>query len=186
MRNVILVSGFNGVPKIYEYFKQELETKGYKVFIPDCPLRDEITWDGYRRALDALNDKFDGSIIVAHSIGCAMSVKYVAESNVKPFAYISLVGFAQPFETPNRPDLDKGVAETTVHTNTGKRFAELVANRFSIYSDNDHIVPMELLEEFPMIINSKAVFIPGIGHMGKKIGLEKLPEVIDIIEKLDN
>ncbi len=45
---------------------------------------------------------------------------------------------------------------------------------------------MELLEEFPMVINSKAIFIPGIGHMGKKIGLEKLPEVIDIIEKLDN
>ena len=184
MRNVILVPGFNGVSIIFRWFEKELGAKGYNVIIPDCPLREEITWAGYKAALDKIKDKFEDSIIIAHSIGCAMSVKYVAENDLKPFAYISLAGFGQPFETPNRPDLDKGVAETTVHAGTGKHFAELTQNRFSIFSDNDHIVPRELLEEFPLIIRSKAIEIPNIGHMGSKSGLEEFPEVIDIIEKL--
>ena len=184
MRNVILVPGFNGVSIIFRWLEKELSTKGYNVIIPDCPLREEITWAGYKAALDKIKDNFEDSIIIAHSIGCAMSVKYVAENNLKPFAYISLAGFGQPFETPNRPDLDKGVTETTVHVNTGKHFAELTPNRFSIFSDNDHVVPRELLEEFPLIIRSKAIEIPNIGHMGSKSGLEEFPEVIDIIEKL--
>ena len=54
--------------------------------------------------------------------------------------------------------------------------------RHSIYSDNDHIVPFELLEEFCQDIDSEAMLIKNIGHMGKKSGLEELPEVIKIID----
>ena len=43
MNNVILVPGFNGAPIIYEWFKNELTAKGYKVTILDTPLRDAIT-----------------------------------------------------------------------------------------------------------------------------------------------
>jgi predicted alpha/beta hydrolase family esterase len=184
MRNVILVPGFNGVSVIFRWFEKELNAKGYNVIITDCPLREEITWAGYEDALNKIKDKLDDSIIIAHSIGCAMSVKYVAESNTKPFAYISLAGFGHPFVTPERPDLDKAVAETEVLQDTGKKFAEIVPNRFSLFSNNDHVVPRELLEEFPQIIAAKAIEIPNVGHMGSKSGLEKFPEVTDIIESL--
>ena len=185
MRNVILVPGFNGVSTIFHWFEKELSAKGYNVIIADCPLREEITWAGYKAALDKIKDKLNDSIIIAHSIGCAMTVKYVTSTeDITPFAYISLAGFNHPFETPNRPDLDKAVLETEIHSNIGRQFAEIVPNRFSIFSDNDHVVPRELLEEFPLVINSKAIEIPNVGHMGSKSGLEEFPEVIEIIEKL--
>ena len=184
MRNIILIPGFNGVSNIFRWFEKELSAKGHNVIIADCPLREEITWAKYKAALDKIKDQLDDSIIIAHSIGCAMTVKYVTENKVKPYAYISLAGFGRPFETPNRPDLDKAVLETTIHTNVGKQFAEIIPNRFSIFSDNDHVVPRELLEEFPIIINSKAIEIPNVGHMGSKSGLEEFPEVIEIIKKL--
>ena len=184
MNNVILVPGFNGAPIIYEWFKSELTAKGYKVTILDTPLRDAITWKGYEEAFDKIKDLLPDSIIVAHSIGCAMTVKYLAANDIRAKAYISLAGFPRAFETPNRPDLDKGVLETTFDDNTGRHFAELVENRYSIFSDNDHIVPRELLEEFPMMIRSQAIFIPNVGHMGRKAGLTEFPEALEIIERI--
>jgi len=41
------------------------------------------------------------------------------------------------------------------------------------------------LENFPKLINAKPLLIPNIGHMGKKSGLETLPEVLDIIESIN-
>ena len=63
------------------------------------------------------------------------------------------------------------------------KIVNLINEKYSIYSDNDHIVPFKILKEFSFAIDSKPIFIPGIGHMGKKVGLEELPEVIDLILK---
>ena len=47
MQNVLLIHGFNGIPKVFEYFKTELGKKGYNVIMPDFPVREEITIEGY-------------------------------------------------------------------------------------------------------------------------------------------
>lgn len=47
MKNVLLIHGFNGIPKIFEYFKNILEEKGYNVIMPDFPVREEITIEGF-------------------------------------------------------------------------------------------------------------------------------------------
>lgn len=184
MKNVILAPGFNGVSIIFQWFERELTKMGYQVTILDCPMREKITWEGYKNAYDKIKDKLDDSIIIAHSIGCAMTVKYVSANSIKPFAFISLAGFGQPFETPNRPDLDIAVLETNISKETGNTFAEKVKHRYSIFSDNDHVVPRKLLEEFPFIIKSQAIEVPNVGHMGSKSGLTEFPEVIDIIKSL--
>lgn len=67
-----------------------------------------------------------------------------------------------------------------------EKFISLVKARYSIYSDNDHIVPFEILQEFTKIIDSKDMLIEGIGHMGKKSGLESLPQVIEIINNIED
>jgi len=47
MKNILLVHGFNGIPKIFLYFEEELKEKGYNVIIPDFPTKADITLDGY-------------------------------------------------------------------------------------------------------------------------------------------
>lgn len=49
--------------------------------------------------------------------------------------------------------------------------------------DSDHLVPLELLEEYCKDIESVSIPMKDIGHMGKKSGLEKLPKVLELIEK---
>ncbi len=68
--------------------------------------------------------------------------------------------------------------------NEKENFINLVKERWSIYSNDDHIVPYSILEEFPKMINSHPMLIKGIGHMGKKNRLETLPQVIEIIDNI--
>ena len=41
-KNILLIHGFNGIPKIFYYLKKELETQGYNVIIPEFPIREKI------------------------------------------------------------------------------------------------------------------------------------------------
>lgn len=53
---------------------------------------------------------------------------------------------------------------------------------FDFDSDNDHIVPFEVLEKYSKIIDSEPILIKNIGHMGKKSGLETIPEVLELVD----
>lgn len=185
MKNVMLIHGFNGIPKIYDYFKEVLSEKGYNVIIPEFPTRTDITIDGFFQVFDKYKNYFnDELIVIAHSIGNAMFVKYISKNNLNVRLYISLAGFGEPFITEGREDLNNAIAPTEISNNEKEKFINLVKERWSIYSNDDHIVPYSILEEFPKMINSHPMLIKGIGHMGKKSGLETLPQVIEIIDNI--
>lgn len=184
MKNVLLIHGFNGIPKIFVYFKTELEKKGYNVVMPDFPVREEITVDGYFEVFDKYKDIFNNNLIViAHSIGNAMFIKYISENNLLVGEYISLAGFSKDFYNEGKDVLNEKVKLAVLSTQEIKFTKESINERYSIYSKDDHIVPYDLLKEFSKEINSESISIDGIGHMGKKSGLEELPKVIDIILK---
>ncbi len=187
MKNVMLIHGFNGVPKIYTYFKEKLEEEGYNIIIPEFPTKTNITIDGFFKVFDKYKAYFNNELIViAHSIGNAMFIKYISKNNLNVGLYISLAGFAKAFITEGREDLNTAIAPITISMEEKEKFISLVKARYSIYSDNDHIVPFEILQEFTKIIDSKDMLIEGIGHMGKKSGLESLPQVIEIINNIED
>lgn len=182
MKNVLLIHGFNGIPKIFEYFKIELEKIGYNVFIPKFPVREEITVEGYFKIFDKYKDIFNSNlIVVAHSIGNPMLIKYISKNNCSIKKYISLAGFSKDYYNEGKDVLNEKVKLTILNQKELDDAKRLINNKYSIYSKDDHIVPYEILEEYSKEINSKSISIDGIGHMGKKSGLEELPEVIDII-----
>lgn len=183
MKNVMLIHGFNGIPKIYEYFKEILSKRGYNVIIPEFPTRTDITIDRFFQVFDKYESSFNNELIViAHSIGNAMFIKYIAKSNLNVGMYISLAGFGEPFITEGRDDLNNTISPTSISNDEKEKFVNLVKERWSIYSNDDHIVPYTILKGFPKMINSHPMLIEGIGHMGKKSGLETLPQVIKIID----
>ena len=59
--------------------------------------------------------------------------------------------------------------------------AENVKFKISLYS-NDHLIPEELLKNFSKKINSKLYYIENKGHFGRKMGLQELPELIEILK----
>lgn len=182
MKNVLLIHGFNGIPKVFNYFKEELENKGYNVLLPNFPVREEITIDRYFKVFDEYREFFNDDLIaIAHSIGNSMFIKYISQKNYKIGKYISLAGFSKAYYNEGKDVLNEKVKLTILTGKEREDAIELINERYSVYSDNDHIVPFELLESYCADIRSKPILIKNIGHMGKKSGLETLPEVIDLI-----
>lgn len=185
MKNILLIHGYNGIPLIFSYFKEELEKRGYNVIIPEFPRKTDISIEGFFEIFNKYKKYFNNElIVVAHSIGNPMFVKYVSKNNFNIGAYISLAGFGRPFITEGRDDLNSVISLIKIDNIEKEKFTKLVRNKYSIYSDNDHIVPLELLEEFSSDISSESILIEGIGHMGSKSGLDKLPKVIEIIDNI--
>lgn len=184
MKNVLLVHGFNGIPKIFEYFKEELEKNDYNVIMPEFPVREEITVEGYFNVFDSFRNYFNEDLVaVAHSIGNPMFIKYISQNEFKIGKYISLAGFSKDFFNEGKDVLNEKVKLTILTEKELNDAKVLINEKYSIYSDSDHLVPLELLEQYCSDIKSVAIPMKDIGHMGKKSGLEKLPEVIDLIVK---
>lgn len=182
MKNVLLIHGFNGKPQIFYYFKKELEKQNYNVILPDFPIRDEITVEEYFTVFDKYQSYFNKDlIVVAHSIGNPMFIKYISKNKLIIGQYISLAGFSKDYYNEGKDVLNEKVKLAILTKKEKNDAKKLILKRHSIYSDNDHIVPFELLEEFCQDIDSETILIKNIGHMGKKSGLEELPKVIKII-----
>ena len=182
MKNVLLIHGFNGIPILFEYFKNELEEKGFNVITPNFPEREEITIEGYFSILDKYKDIFNNDLtVIAHSIGNPIFIKYISKNKYKIDKYISLAGFSKDFYNEGKDVLNEKVKLTVLNKAELEDAVNLTTTRYSIYSKDDHLVPYSILKEFSEEIKSKAISIDGIGHMGKKSGLEELPEVIDIV-----
>lgn len=182
VKNVLLIHGFNGTPKIFDYFKQEFEKQNYNVILPDFPVREEITVEKYFNVFDRYQSYFNKNlIVVAHSIGNPMFIKYISKNNLNIGQYISLAGFSRAYYNEGKDVLNEKVKLTILTKKEKDDAKRLILKRNSIYSDNDHIVPFDILEEFCQDIDSEAMLIKNIGHMGKKSGLEELPEVIKMI-----
>lgn len=182
MKNIIMIHGYNGVPKIYNWLKENLEQRQYSVIIPEFPTQEGVIYDKWKEVFDKYSNYIsEDTIIIAHSIGNEFIIKYLVENNISIKLYIGLAGFANAFETEGKDDLNRAVKDFLVTEKEIQNFIGLVDKRNCIYSDNDHVVPIEILEEYPKKIKGKSMLIRGIGHMGKKSGLEKIPEVLDII-----
>ena len=182
---ILLVHGYNGIPKIFNYFKNTLEENGHEVVMPSFPTQTDITQDRYFTVFNKYKDKIDkNTIIIAHSIGNVMALKYLFANNISIRGYISLAGFGEPFINEGRDDLNGVIAPLRLTDEELTEIPMLIGEAYSIYSDNDHIVPFDVLKKYPRIIGAKDCPISGIGHMGSKSGLEELPEVIDIVKNI--
>ena len=182
---IFLIHGYNGIPKIFEYFKDKLSSKGFEVTMPSFPTQTDINQERFFAVFNKYRDKInENTILIAHSIGNIMAMKYLCQNNFRVKGYISLAGFGEPFIKEGYDDLNNVVKPLSLSDPELAKIPELVGRSYSIYSNNDHIVPLEILKKYPKIINAKDYFIENIGHMGKKSGLEKLPEVIDIIYEI--
>lgn len=184
MGNVIMIHGYNGIPKMYEWLEEKLVRNGYSVIMPKFPTQEGVTYKLWRAVLDNYKNSIEEkTIVIAHSIGNEFIIRYLVENNINIKMYVSLAGFANIFVNEGKEDLNRAVKEFLITEKEVERFNQLVYKKYCIYSDNDHIVPFDALERYSKVIGGESILIKGIGHMGKKSGLESIPEVLNIIEK---
>lgn len=187
MKTAFILHGFNG-DTTYTFgpaLKDFLESKGYSVIMPNFPIRSEASFKKWSEILDKYRNKFNKeTIVVAHSIGNPFFLKYLYNNNLGSKLYVSVAGFCDLFTVEGRNDLNSAFIDFAVKDNEINYLKNSVPYRFSLYSDNDHVIPFNILENFISKIDSTPVFIKGVGHMGNRDNISRLPQIEEIINKI--
>lgn len=187
MKTAFILHGFNG-DTTYTFgpaLKDFLESKGYSVIMPNFPIRSEASFRKWSEILDKYRNKFNKeTIVVAHSIGNPFFLKYLYNNNLSSKLYVSVAGFCDLFTVEGRNDLNSAFIDFAVKDNEINYLKNCVPYRFSLYSDNDHVIPFNILENFISKIDSTPVFIKGVGHMGNRNNISRLPQIEEIINKI--
>ena len=187
MKNAFIIHGFNGdtTYTFGPWLKNELEKRNYNVIMPEFPIRSLATFNGWANILDEYKDLFNqDTVVVCHSIGNPFIIKYLNKNHLKAKLYVSVAGFCKLFTIPDREDLNKAFIDFKVSHTDIDYCKKNIEYRFSLYSDTDRVVPFDVLENFVKELNSNPVFIPVAWHMGNKENTTKLPQIIDILDKL--
>lgn len=187
MKTAFIIHGFNG-DTTYTFgpsLKKFLELKGYSVIMPNFPIRSDASYLKWSIILDNYKDYFNSdTIVIAHSIGNPFFIKYLSQNHLKVDTYISVAGFCDLFTVPDREDLNKAFIDFAVNNKQIDYCKNSISNKFSLYSDNDHVIPFNILKSFIQKINSTPVFIKGVGHMGNRDNISRLPQIEEIIDSL--
>ena len=139
--NFVLLHGYGGNPNAGSRIglKKELESLGLKCFIPQLPIKNQPNVQEQTEYL-LKNSKFDeDTVLVGHSLGCAVALRVLEKLNVKIKKLVLVGGFIEPnFKDKKRPITDQ--------LNWKFDFGKIKKNVGSIIilSDkNDHAVPIE-------------------------------------------
>ena len=184
MKNLIYFHGIHGNTNqtIAPWLESQMQNYGIQVFYPICFNDGEAYFENFEQvAYNLIENKIltEESIIVAHSIANPFVIKLIEKYKLKPFAYISLAGFCEYFDTHSiQNQIRKSIPD--------KNQIDYISNsdiiKISLYSD-DHLVPQEVLKNFSKKIKSKLYYIEDKGHFGRKAGIQELPELIDIMKE---
>lgn len=189
MKYAFILHGFNG-DTVYTFgpsLKNFLESQGYTVIMPEFPIRSEASFKKWSLILDNYKQFFNSdTIVIAHSIGNPFFIKYLSHNNLIVKLYISVAGFCDLFTVNGREDLNTAFVDFAVTDEDLNYTLNNMKYRFSLYSNNDHVIPYDILVNFTHRINSTPVFIENVGHMGNRDNISRLPEIEQIILKINS
>ncbi|MCL2371476.1 alpha/beta hydrolase [Candidatus Saccharibacteria bacterium] len=188
MKNIFIIHSYNADTKeaFAPYISEKGAELGYNVILPDFPIRTEADFEKWSEIMDRylLSGELNSeSIIVAHSLGTQFIPKYIAQKNIPIKLYISVAAF---IGYVGREDLMEIVAKFASTTEEVSKAIELMQNRYSIFSDNDHMNSQDKMEAYADSYQAEKILIPNAGHFNPQSERKELPEVFEIIEKTHN
>lgn len=167
--------------------KEVFSSKGVEVILPEFPIRAESTYDKFKDILQEYlkNGQLNNSsIVIAHSIGNPYFIRFCKEINFIPKAYISVAPGAV-YEYPSKRN--DYIVEVKKQAYLKKDSLEYVknnlVNKYCFYSDEED-GNIEKFTRFIEDTNSKAVYLKGYSHFDGRHKIDKVPELIELIENI--
>lgn len=180
MKNVFIFHGYGADPNAnwFPWLKEQLEAKGYKVFVPAFPDTNLPNRDKWMKHFENYKDHVnEDSIFVGHSLG-APFILNVLETLDKPVKASFLVaGFVGHIGL----DFDPHIKSISIR-NFNWDAIRKNCKKFVIFtSDNDPYVPIEKAEELHEKLPSELIIIPGAEHLNAGSGYFSFDELRDAI-----
>lgn len=181
MKNVLILHGKNGSPdeNWFPWLKSELESEGYKVWLPQLPNSVRPNVDTYNEYLLKGFDFNSESILVGHSAGAVeiLSLLENLPENILVKKSILVAGFV---DNLNWDELDG----LFIHPFNWNRIKSKCKSFIFIHSDNDPYVPLEHGKILKEKLGGKLIIKKGQKHFSvNSFGGEykKFPSLLDLI-----
>lgn len=188
MKYIFINHGFMGsnIENWFPWVKNEIDDDNTQVIIPQYPIdKDRHFYEYWKKVLDIykeFNYINSDSIIIGHSSGCAFTIKYLIENNIKVNKLIMVSGFNNYF-SKDEDDFHKKVNQSFYMTDEYLiEIRNLSDEIICIYGDNDPYIPQDIFHDFALKLNAKEVVIKNGGHLNKRAGYEKFWELLKYIK----
>ena len=181
--NVFIIHGSYEIPNEnwFPWLKKELESLGYKVYVPKFPTPKEqklYSWLNVFKDYEKNLDEY--SILVGHSIGCAFILSILERLNIKIEASFLVAGFLGTLGNDFYDSISKTF--TQKHFNW-KKIKSNCDNFFVYNSDNDSHVALSKGEDIAKKLDVKLNIIKNAGHFNEKSGYKKFELLLNDIKK---
>lgn len=187
-KRIFIVHGWGGHPKEgwFPWLKQELEVRGFEVFIPELPDAENPRIENWVPALaQAVGTPDAQTYFVGHSMGCQTIVRYLASlsSKVQVGGAVFVAGFFKRLTNLETDEETQTIARSWLDCPIDLvDIASHLPKSIAIFSDTDPYVPMENQDDFRDKLRSRIIIEHAKGHFSGS--LDKAFEVPVILESV--
>lgn len=179
-RRATIIHGFGATPEDhwFGWLARQFQEVGISTTVPALPESESPDRDRWLAVTaDAVGTPDEGSILVAHSLGCITLLRHLCslEGPWRVGALVLVSGFVD--RLPALPMLDGFVGD-------GVDVAALrdhVDRLTVIRSDTDSIVPPNHTDHLAHLLRTSAQVVPGAGHFLASDGVTWLPEAVEAV-----
>ncbi len=186
-KRVFIVHCWEGTPEYcwYPWLKNELESRGFLVFIPQLPKAEEPRIKNWVPALaEIVGTPDEQTYFVGHSMGCQTIARYLESlsGDVKVGGAVFVAGFFSKLSNIEDDEIVRSVVDEWLNTPLDlTKVKNHLKKSIAIFSDNDPYVPIENQEDFKNKLGSKIIIEHTKGHFSGSNGIWELPIVLESV-----
>jgi predicted alpha/beta hydrolase family esterase len=184
MKKAHIIHGWDFNPRMnwYPWLKKELESKGFKVTVPEMPNTPEPKIDEWVSHLKKIVGNLDeNTFFVGHSMGCQTVMRYLEKEdyNNKIGKIVFVAGWfkltnleGEEVEAIAKPWLETPINLNKVKQKISKLTVFLSSNEpYNYLKENENI--------FKEKLNAKIIILKNKGHFTEEEGVTKIPEILE-------
>lgn len=169
----------------FPWLKEELEKRGYKVWVPDLPNSDVPVLKDWLETIFSNKDwKFDNdSIMIGHSSGATLILR-ILEELPQGIQINKAILVAAPIDKGSKPEYFQYKEDLTRQRFNWDKIKMSVKQFYFIASDNDpYDCGIRHAEEMQSHLGGEIIFKLDQGHFNLEVGpqYKKIPLVFDLI-----
>jgi len=169
--NAIIIHGAYGNPNEnwFPWLKKELEKTGCTVSVPKFPTPENQTLESWLNVFNDYEDKIEGSILIAHSLGVPFILNILEKTNKKVKACFFVSGFAGKLGNSKFDEINKSFLKDF----DWEKIKQNCEVFYVFHSDNDPYVALKKAEELTSDLGVPMILVEGAGHFNSAAGYDK-------------
>jgi len=174
MKHALLLHAWYNTPENhwYPWLKKELQTKGYKVDMPELPTMNTALPDLAIQFKTAEKFITKDTVVIGHSLGAVLAMRLAEKYAFQKMICVAGWDFNE-LTTEHRLFWKKPINHESIKKN--------VKEIYVVSSDNDPYTAPATAEDMSKRFGGKFILIKGAGHFTKQYGVEKISEILNLV-----